>query len=139
MINQPADDLGSTSRLQEVYAGILVLGAALVMGYLATREAITELRGSSATPPHTVAIATGILAGIGGGYFGLRLLLGWHRDRALLPLAFLFCGGVGALAGAVWVITLDHGPDNSPQIGFLFGAVGITALILWWRRVYKRR
>jgi len=134
-----ADDLlKPASRSQEIHAGIWVLGVALVLGYFGARGAIMYLHGSRAAPADPVACAIGILAGFVGSYLGVRMLFGWHEERALVPTLFLLVGGVSALAGAIWFITINRALHGSiledAWLGYYFGLVGLTAIILWWRR-----
>jgi hypothetical protein len=136
------DLLKPANRFQEIYAGIFVLAAALLLGYFGVRGAIMYLHGSRAAPADPVACGIGLLAGFGGGYAGVRLLLGWHGDQALLPTVFLFVGGAAALVGGLWFILINRALHGSilqdAQIGYWFGLIGITALVLGWRRVRKR-
>ena len=132
----------NADRFQQVYAGIFVLAAGLLLGYFGIRGAIMYLHGSRAAPADPVACAIGILAGFTGGYFGLRLLVGWHDESALLPTAFLFVGGAAAIAGGIWFITINrslHAPlTDDLRTGYWFGAVGIGAITLGWRRMRRR-
>jgi hypothetical protein len=134
--------LQPANRIQEVYAGIFVLGAALLMGYFGVRGAIMHLCGSHEAPADPLASAIGIAVGFGGSYAGLRLLLGWRQDRALVPNLFLIIGGLGALAGALWFISIDRSLHGSVwdqvKYGYVFGGAGIASLILGWRRIRSR-
>ena len=125
-------------RFTEIYGGLMVLGASALLGYFGLRGALMYFHGFRAAPADPFACAIGLAAGIGGGYVGLRLVFGWSEDRALLPSVFLLCGGVTALVGAVWFIFLNMSLRgsiaNDLTIGYLFGLVGVGALLLWWRR-----
>lgn len=132
------DLLKPASRFQEIYAGIAVLGTALLLGYFGVRGAIMYLHGSRAAPADPVACAIGILAGFVGGYLGVRMLFGWRENRSLVPTLFLFVAGLGAVAGAIWFISIDRSLHGSvleqAQLGYWFGLIGLTAIILGWRR-----
>ncbi len=127
-----------TGRLVELLVGVIVLAVALPLGFFGVRGAIMHLHGSTAAPADHVAAAVGIVAGLGGGYVGLRLLVGWHEDEALLPAFFLFLAGVGAIAGGIWFAILSRGmhasdPTDS-RFPYLFAVVGVGGILLAWRR-----
>jgi hypothetical protein len=140
MLPQMREYFKPAGRPAEIYGGLIVLGTAALLGYFGVRGTIMHLHGSRAAPADPIACAIGIAAGIGGGYIGLRLVLGWREDRALLPTAFLFLSGVAALASAVWFILLNaslHGSTSADLgISYMFGLVGVGALLLWWRRTH---
>ena len=126
-----------TGRVLEVVVGLIVLAVALPLGYFGARGAVMFLRGSRAAPADPLAAAVGIVAGLGGGFVGLRLLLGWHDEQALLPNALLFLAGIGAIGGAIWIAIIDrelHGSSTELRYSLLFAVVGIIAVVLAWRR-----
>ena len=137
--DQESDLLKPANRFQEIYGGATVLLVALMLGYFGVRGAIMHFHGSHAAPADPVASAIGIVAGLGGTYYGLRLLLGWREQDALVPNAFLILGGLGALVGAVWFISINRSLHGSVWddflFGYCFGLIGITSLVLGWRRV----
>jgi len=127
-------------RFAEVYGGLMVLGASGLLGYFGVHGTLMYFHGSRTAPADPFACAIGLAAGIGGGYVGLRLVFGWREDRALLPNIFLLVGGVTALVGAVWFVFLNASLRGSIgadlTISYLFGLVGVAALLLWWRRTH---
>ncbi len=129
---EPAD------RIDQVVFGLVLLAAAGFLGYFGIKGAIAYIHGSRAGPSDPLACGIGILGGLGGGYLSLRLLTGWHAERALIPNAFLLCAGLGAVAGSVWFLSLTAALHDSlwSALGpaMATGAAGVAAVVLWWRR-----
>jgi hypothetical protein len=122
MVENPEPELlEPASRLQGIYGGITVLFVALLLGYFGVRGAIMHLRGSHAAPADPVASVIGIIAGLGRTYCGLRLLLGWREQAALVPNVFLVVGGAGAVAGGAWFISINHSLHGSLWRDFPYG------------------
>ena len=125
-------------RLVEVLVGLLVLAVALLMGYFGVRGAIMYLHGSRAAPADPVAMVIGLAVGVGGGFTGLRLLVGWREDEALLPTVFLLVAGLGAIAGGIWGETVHRqlrgSSNDGPDSSYLFALVGVLGVVLAWQR-----
>jgi hypothetical protein len=128
-----------TDRFDGIVFGLFLLAVAGFLGSFGIKGAIGYLHGSRAAPSDPVACAVGILGGLGAGYVSLRLLTGWRSDRPLLSNLILFCGGIGALAGAAWYVLLTKQLNeplwNAIRPASVAGAIGVGALALWWRRV----
>ena len=125
-------------RLTEVLVGLIVLTAALFLGYFGVKGAIQYAGGSRAAPADPLACAIGITVGIAGCYLAFRLIVGWHEQQALLPHLVLLLCGLGAIAGGVWfaIIQKELGKPLSASFSqsgyFIF--MGVAAIGLWWHR-----
>ena len=130
-----------TNRFDEILFSALFLAMAAFMGFFGIRGAILYLGGSRSAPADPVAWSIGIGAALGLVYLALRLLLRWHGDGPLLPDSVLLVCGLAALAGAVWLASLEHELTGSyfrdTRATFACAGGGVGALILWWRRIKR--
>ena len=130
--------LQDPGRVLGILVGLIVLAVAGLLGLFGVRGALMYAQGSRAAPADPVASAIGIGAGVWGAYTGLRLVIGWGTNRALLSPLLLFLGGAGSLVGGIWLLILDrqlHGSSGT-ELGMAvaFGLLGVTTMALAVRR-----
>ncbi len=132
----------SAGRWFEIPFGVLLLAPAGFFGYFGITGAWAYVHGSRAAPADPLACGIGLGASVWLGYLAVRLVLGRHEERPLLPNVFLVVAALGSIAGAIWfvIIARDLHEPLTEQLRFLefFGFVGVAGLVLWWRRVRRR-
>jgi len=132
----------SAGRWFEIPFGLFLLAPAGFFGYFSLTGTWAYLHGSRAAPADPLACGIGLAASLWLGYLAFRLISGRHEERPLLPNLFLLFAAVGAIAGAIWFLVIAHDLHEpfgqQVRVIEVFGFVGVTGLVLWWRRTHGR-